>query len=138
MPQQGERRRHLHRGAHALQRPERHERAQTRRDAAEAGGQGEQDEPPDERPPVAHAIAQGARGEQQAREQERVPVHHPLHSGDARAEAPRHVGQGDVDDGRVQHGHEVAEADGEEDARVAGEGANPLCRCSQSRGQASS
>ena len=102
----------------ALERAERDQRAEIGRDAAQQRGEREQGEPGDERAAVAEAIAQGAGGEQQAREQEGVAVHHPLHAGDAGAEAARHVGQGDVDDGRVEHGHEVADADGRQNERM--------------------
>ena len=58
------------------------------------------------------------RRQQQARKEQRVAVHHPLHAGDAGTEALRHVGQRHVHDRGVEHGHEVAQTDGDEDAGV--------------------
>ena len=57
------------------------------------------------------AIAERPAEQQQPGERERVGVDDPLQAAGARVQLPVEGGQRDVDDGRVQHGDQQAEAE---------------------------
>ena len=46
---------------------------------------------------------------------ERVGVHHPLLAGHRKPQAVAHLGQGHIDDGHVEHDHELGDAADDQD-----------------------
>ena len=106
LPEQGERGGEHRRAADPLQPARQVEQGRVAGDAAEEGGEGEEAEPEREDAAAAQAVAERAGGEQEGGEHQRVGVDDPLQAGEARAEVPLDVGQGDVDDRDVQQQHE--------------------------------
>ena len=74
-------------------------------------GQREQDQPGQEHPPVAQDVAKPGTGHQQHRVGNRVAGHHELQPRPGGAQAGMDRRGGDVDDGGVEHGHELADED---------------------------
>ncbi len=101
--QQGERGRREEGGAHPLQRPRRDEELDVGGEPARGRGDGEPDRADDEHPAPAPAVAGGAAEQDERRQGEQVGRDHPLQRGHADAEVLADVGEGDVDDRRVEH-----------------------------------
>ncbi len=80
-------------------------------ETAEQRGDREQDDPGDEDPLAAEDVAGPAAEQQQAAEGQRVGVDDPLQAGAGEAERGLDVRQRDVDDGGVQHHHELRGGD---------------------------
>ena len=74
---------------------------------ADQRGGGEQQQPGDEHLAAAEQVPGPAAEQQQPAEGQRVGVDHPFQAGPGKAERPLDVRQGDVDDGRVQHHHQL-------------------------------
>ena len=76
---------------------------------------GREDRDPDqEQPPVAEEVAQPAAEEQESAEREQVGVHDPGQRGLREAEVGTDRRQRDVHDRRVEHDHQIAQAEGDE------------------------
>src|SRR6185503_21377473 len=76
---------------------------------AEQAGDGEAGDPKQEDPLVAEAVGEAAGRDQQRRDHDEVAVEHPGERVPPRAgEGGRDVGEGDVDDRRVEEGDEGA------------------------------
>jgi hypothetical protein len=71
------------------------------------GGGGKQQQPGDEHRAAAEQVPGPAAEQQQPAEGQRVGVDHPFQAGSGKAERPLDVRQRDVDDGRVQHHHQL-------------------------------
>ena len=71
----------------------------------------EQDDAGDEDPASAEDVTGAAAEQQQAAEGERVGVDDPLQAGAGEAERVLDVRERDVDDGRVEHHHELGGGD---------------------------
>ncbi len=106
----GQRARQQRRGAEALHGAAGDEEVERRRQRRQqrAGREDGQADEEDALAPVE--VAERAAGEHEGGEDERVPVDHPLEPGHAGAEVVLDAGQGHVDDGVVEHGHEEGEA----------------------------
>jgi TetR/AcrR family transcriptional regulator, lmrAB and yxaGH operons repressor len=99
------------RRADALQDAEGDQRLQRGRDRAEQAGEGEAGEAGEEDPLVAEAVGEAAGRDEQRRDHHEVAVEHPGQEAAARLrERRRDVGEGDVDDRRVEEGEEGAGA----------------------------
>ena len=83
--------------------------------AAAERGQREQDEPAQEDPPVAEDVAQPGTGHQQDGVGDGVAGHDQLQARAGGVQAGVDRGRGDVDDGGVEHGHELADEDDGQD-----------------------
>ena len=110
------------RAEHALQRAGGDEHLEALRGAADGGRGGEAEQADDERPLAAEEVAELAAEQQQAAEGQRVGRDDPL----ARAvgEVQRLLGrrQRDVHDGRVEHDHQLGDAEDGEDRPAPGVG----------------
>jgi hypothetical protein len=97
-------------GSVNVQRAERDQRAQGRREAARQRADGEHREPDLEHAAAAHPVRGRSGQHQQARDHEQVRVDRPLQPGDGRAEVSPDRGDGHVDDRDVQPDDEQAQA----------------------------
>ena len=82
----------------------------------------EQQQPGDEHLAAAEQVPGPARQQQQPAEGQRVGVDHPFQAGAGKAERPLDVRQRHVDDGRVQHHHQLRGRDDEQGQAEAGTG----------------
>ena len=104
-----------HRGTRPLGEAQRDQLTGRAGQAAAERGQREQDEPAQEHAPVADDVAEPGAGHQQDRVGDDVAGHHQLQARAGGAQAGVDRGSGDVDDGRVEHGHELADEDDGQD-----------------------
>jgi hypothetical protein len=81
---------------------------------AEKGRRGKQQQPEDEHPPPAKNVAGAAAEQEQAAEGDRVGVDHPLQAGSGEAKRTLHMGQRHIDDGGVEHDHELRGGDNQQ------------------------
>ncbi len=81
---------------------------------AARGGDGEEEQAGDEHAAAAGAVGEAARGEEAAAEGERVGGDHPGDAGGAEAELLLHGRERDRDDRRVEHDHELGDAEDRE------------------------
>ena len=89
-------------------------------EAADERGRGEEQDAGDEHPAAAEQVAEAAAEQQQAAEGEGVGVDDPREVRVAEPEVGLDVGQRDVDDGAVEHDHQLRAADdGEREAETA-------------------
>ena len=115
--QQGQRGRRGERATDALQGPRGEQEPAGGGEAAEQRGGGEDGDAGQERAPPAEQVTGPGAQQQQAAEGERVGVEHPGQLRVGEVQRGLDVGQRDVDDGRVQHDHELAgQDDGEHHA----------------------
>ena len=103
------------RAAEALERPGADEPALRRREPVEQRGGREDRDAREEQPAPAEQVARAAAEQQEAAEHERVGVDDPLEVGGAEPEVGLDRRQRDVDHRRVEHDHELGEADDDED-----------------------
>jgi len=111
------------RAAGALHRAGREQKGLAVGEPAGQGGGGEQQQPGDEHLAAAEPVPGPAAEQQQPAEGQRVGVDHPFQAGAGKAERPLDVRQRDVDDGRVQHHHQLRggqDQQGQARARAAG------------------
>jgi hypothetical protein len=100
-----------HRRADALDHAEGDQEAERGRQCAEQAGGGETRDPEQEDPLVAKAVGEPAGGHEQGGDDDEVAVEHPGERVASRpGEGARDVGEGDVDDRRVEEGEEGAGA----------------------------
>ena len=104
-----------HRGTRPLNEAQRDQLTGRAGQAAAERGQREQDEPAQEHAPVAGDVAEPGAGHQQDRIGDDVAGHHQLQARAGGVQAGVDRGSGDVDDGRVEHGHELADEDDGQD-----------------------
>jgi hypothetical protein len=102
------------RGAEALQAPRGDQHPGRRGEAVEQRGQREQGDAGHEQPAAADEVRRPPAEQQEAAEHERVAVDDPREVGGGEAEVALDRGQGDVHDRRVEHDHELREADEDE------------------------
>ena len=100
--------------ADALQRPGAEQPRLGGGEPAEQRGRREQDDAGDEDPAPAQDVAGPAAEQQQAAEGQRVGVDDPLQARAGEAQCVLDVGECDVDDGRVEHHHELRGGDDDE------------------------
>ena len=81
------------------------------REAAGERGEREERDPAQEQPPVAEQVAEPAAQQQEAAEGQQVGVHDPRERFLGEAEIGANRGQRDVHDRRVEHDHQVAQAE---------------------------
>ena len=100
------------------------------------GRGGEQQQAGDEHPAPAEQVTGTAAEQQQAAERQGVAVHHPLQAGVGESQGRLDVRQRDVDDGRVEHDHQLRGRDDQQRhallaaaASVAGLVSCGECRC---------
>jgi hypothetical protein len=69
--------------------------------------------PPSSRPTALPAknVTGAAAEQEQPSEGDRVGVHHPLQAGSGKAQRPLHMRQRHIDDGGVEHDHELGGGD---------------------------
>ena len=103
------------RGAESLQRAEADQHPGARREPVEQRGAREDDEAEQEEPLAPEQVPDAAAEKQEAAEDERVGVHDPLEVRLGEVEVFLDRGQRDVHDRRVEHDHELGEADEHED-----------------------
>ncbi len=100
-----------HRRGDSLQDPEGDQQRQAGRHRAEQAGDGEAGHPQQEDPLVAEAVGEPPGRDQQGRDDDEVAVQHPGEFAPlCPGEGGRDVGEGDVDDRRVEEGDESAGA----------------------------
>ena len=100
-----------HRAADALHCPRGEQPRLAVSEPAKQGRPGEQQQPEDEHPPPAEDVTGTAAEQEQPAEGDRVGVHHPLQAAAGEAECLLDVREGNVDDGRVEHDHELGGGD---------------------------
>lgn len=101
--------RHQERGADALRRTCRDERARGACEAARHRRDGKQDRASEKRPLSAELVAHGAADENQPTQEQRVRFDHPLDVGDGRMQVRLKSGQSHVDHRRVDERHARAD-----------------------------
>ncbi len=128
--------RHRHHGGRAegLPHPEDDEPADVGRQAAGQREAAEHDDPEDEDEPLPVAVGKPPEGEEEDGQPDVVGVEHPGDHGDVGLEIGDHRRDGDVDDGRVEQGHEHAQSHHPQDEPLAGMALvqHAGCRCAGS------
>ena len=96
--------------ADALHGPGRGEPGRVLGQAADQAGHGEQPQPEQVDPAAPEQVGGPAAEQQEAGEGEHVGVDHPLQPGGAVVQVPPDGGKGHVDDGHIEHDHELGHA----------------------------
>jgi hypothetical protein len=95
------------RAASALEGPRGQQPPLASGEPTEQGRSGEQQQPEDEYPPPAQPVARAAAEQEQTAEGDRVGVHDPLQAGAGEVERALHMRQRHIDDGAVEHDHQL-------------------------------